>query len=49
LTLNLTDYIWGRAFKVLQVISESMRRIRNMFRQNFCEFEGNIRWLLLKF
>jgi len=30
---------------VLQVIiSKSMRRIQNMFRQKFCEFQRDIRW-----
>jgi len=34
----------SEAFKVLQaIISESMRRIKNMFRQKFCEFKGDIR------
>jgi len=32
--------IQGGAFKVLQaIISESMRQIKNIFRQQFCEFE----------
>jgi len=31
-------------YLVLQAItSESMCRIKNMFRQKFCEFEGDIR------
>jgi len=31
-------------FKVLQaIISESIRRIKNMFRQKFCVFEDDIR------
>jgi len=35
----------GEAFKVLHaIISENMRRIKNMFRQKFYEFEGDIRW-----
>jgi len=34
----------GETFKVLQaIISESMRRIKNMFRQKFCKFKGDIR------
>jgi len=34
----------GEAFKVLHaIISESMRRIKNIFRQKFCEFEENIK------
>jgi len=34
----------GEAFKVLHaIISENMRRIKNMFRQKFYEFEGDIR------
>jgi len=38
-------YIQGGAFKVLQaIISESMRRTKNIFRQKFCEFEGDIRY-----
>jgi len=37
-------HILDGAFKVLQtIISESMRRIKNMFGQKFCEFEGDIR------
>jgi len=32
-------------FKVLQaIISENVRRIKNMFRQKFCEFERDIRY-----
>jgi len=39
-----TLYIQDRAFKVLQVIiSESMRRIKNKFRQKFCESKEDIR------
>jgi len=32
---------------VLQdIISESMHHIKNMFGQKFCEFNGDIRWLV---
>jgi len=40
-------YIQGGEFKVLQaIISESMRRTKNMFKQKFCEFKGDIRSLV---
>jgi len=34
-----------RCYKVLQaIISESMRQIKNMFRQKLCDIKGDIRW-----
>jgi len=39
-----STYIQSGAFKVLQaIISENMRRIKNMFRQKLCDIEGDIR------
>jgi len=38
-------YIQGGTFKVLQaIIYESIRRIKNMFRQKLCDIEWDIRY-----
>jgi len=41
-----THRAYARVYIISTIISESMRRIKNMFRQKLCDIEGDIRWTL---